>query len=289
MGETSLWKVCIGTENATLLNGRQRFQAQVNLNDVQTLEGPAKMLCRCDYVTPMFVASTSAFSAPMELRIGTIGQFQTFDSRSTSDMTTLAVMEPNDTLNVGEGSAAVTVSADQFSITYGTTSKTFTVPQGVYSPANLQGEIQQLVNAWLAANGYTQTLIVTYDDTANKFLFRAGTAAGANWTLSFNGVPAPMNDVLGFPANYTSTPADWYAAPLMSTQAVTTFASNDTFKGYKFGGGIGDTVVNREFLNQQNWLIEVVYTNGNPLQGDDPSVGLPMPLEDWMAVLSFRW
>lgn len=289
MGETSLWKVCVGTENATLLNGRQRFQAQVNLNDVQTLEGPAKMLCRCDYVTPMFVASTSAFDAPMELRIGTIGQFQTFDSRSTSDMTTLAVMEPNDTLNVGEGSAAITVSANQFSITYGTISKTFTVPQGVYSPANLSDEIQQLVNAWLMANGIAQTLKVSYNTATDRFTFTAGTAAGSNWTLSFAGLTAPINDLLGFPANYTSTPADWYAAPLTSTQAVTAFAGNNTFKGYKFGGGIGDTVVNREFLNQQNWLIEVVYTNGNPLQGDDPSVGLPMPLEDWMAVLSFRW
>ena len=284
-----MWKVCVGTENATLLNGRQKFQAQVNLGDVQTLEGPAKMLCRCDYVTPMFVASTSAFDAPMELRVGTIGQFQTFDSRSTSDMTTLAVMEPNDTLNVGEGSAAVTASANQFSLTYGPISKVFTVPQGVYSPANLQGEIQQLVNAWLTTNGYAQTLVVTYDDTANKFTFTAGSAAGLNWTLGFGMLSSPMNAVLGFAPNYASAPADWYAAPLASTQAVTVFASNDTFKGYKFGGSMGDTVVNREFLNQQNWVIEVVYTNGNSLQGNDPSVGLPMPLEDWMTVISFRF
>ena len=284
-----MWKVCVGTENATLLNGRQKFQAQVNLGDVQTLEGPAKMLCRCDYVTPMFVASTSAFDAPMELRIGTIGQFQTFDTRSTSDMTTLGVMEPNDTLNVGEGSAAVTTAANQFSLTYGTISKTFTVPQGVYSPANLQSEIQQLVNAWLTANGYAQTLVLTYNDTNDRFTFTAGQAAGSNWTLSFSGLNAPMNNLLGFAQNYTSTAADWYAAPLTSTQAVTVFDSNDTFKGYKFGGSIGDTVVNREFLNQQNWVIEIVYTNGNPLQGDDPSVGLPMPLEDWMAVISFRF
>jgi hypothetical protein len=262
----------------------------VNLNDVQTLDGPAKMLCKCEYVTPVFMLAGNAFDAPIEMRISTIGQFQSFDTRQSTDMVTMAVLEPNDTLSVGAGSAAVTPVANAFTITYGTISKTFAIPAGIYTPGNLEDEMETMVNAWLAVNGNTNSpLLVTFDGNSypKKFQFFSGTS-GTNWSIGFPSTGG-LNAVLGFAAGSTSTPQDWNASPQQSTNAVDAFDTDDTFKGYKFGGSLGDTIVNREFLNQQTWLVELVYTNTNTVQGDLASSLVPIPLEDWMAVLSFRW
>lgn len=305
-GNNNMWRVVVGSENAISLNNKQKILATVNFGDVMTLHGPAKMSCRCEYVSPLIVNGTTAYDAPIELQISTISQAFSFDTRITSQCKTLAVLEPSIEIAVKQDQAPITSLANQFVIRYFDPANSldwtalFSIPPGLYTGPQLANEVMAIWNAAFMqtypayATATNQKLVVTFDATSNKFTF---TAVGytdpsglLTWTLNFSLANAPASAQLGFSGN--STPVDWRTVPLVSTIAVPDFVDpNQNFQGYKFNSSMGDTIVNREFLNQQQWLCELVYMLDNQLFGantlDDKN--LPNVLEDWMAVLTFRW
>lgn len=307
MGEnTNMWRVVVGSQNATSLNNKQKILAKVNLGDVMTLNGPAKMSVRCEYVSPIIVNGTSAYDSPIELQISTIGQTFSYDSRLTSQCKTLAVLEPSNEVQVKLDQMPVTSNANQFVIRYYDPANgidwtsLFSIQPGLYTGDQLAMEINAMWNnAFMQtypayATATNQQLYVTFNPATNKFTFTAlgyvDLSGLLTWTLIFStGVPKPANQQLGFTTDTVA--ADWRTIPVPSQFAVPDFVDpNQSYQGYKFSASLGDCIVNREFMNQQEWLCELVYMVDNQLFGPNSfTLSNPLVLEDWMAVLTFRW
>lgn len=310
MGDAeNVFKIVLGTENAlrelrnvptditlSLVQGvvarKDKFQAEVQLKDIMTLDNIEKVSCECAYVSPVTVLN--AYNKPLQVEISTLAQHTNYDTRYRTAPRVVAVLEPGNTDSKNTVQPNVSNAQDNnlFYISsdfYGAPDRRIQLrlDDGYYDGAELLDEINRLIRynpalSVLRSSGVAPYLNADYAlgrlritnldnaDTTKYYLYFGSNSASAEF---------------GFERFTNYGPSDWrnpaLGTPLVAPSPIALLVAQTDFV---FKTNLGKFNLTKEHLNSHIWEVKVSYIDQFTRSFDDPFV-----TDDWLIVMNFAY